>query len=132
MIRRIEIGIIANGRRQVHHDILLSIKNSFPQADVVTQRRIVRGEQVLNNFACFAPGRAAKSEKFVQGLFRENTPELALKFFRFEMTEAFQNGEIDHPIADGNTGPGHTIAWAKNSKGQILEREVRVRRDVDE
>ena len=62
MIRRIEIGIIADARRQFHRHILLRMKN-FSQSSVIPQYWSIRREQVLKDLARFSPRRTTQREK---------------------------------------------------------------------
>ena len=106
MIRRIKIGVVANVRRKLHHDVLLFMKDVLAQMGIIAQRRIIGGEQFLDHFARFAPGGPAEREKFVQRLLDKDAPVLAFKFARFEMAVTFENGKVENVIADRDADAG--------------------------
>ena len=85
MIRRIKIGVIADARRKLHDDVLLFVKDVLAQIGVVAQRRILGGEQLLNDFARLAPGGPAEREKCVQRFLDKDAAMLAFELARFEM-----------------------------------------------
>ena len=63
MIRRIEIGIIADAHRKFHRHILLRMKHFFPQPRVIAQYWRIRREKVLKNLARLSPRGAPQREK---------------------------------------------------------------------
>ena len=105
VIRGIKIGVITNARRQLQRDILLRVEGPAAQCSVITQRRCVGGEQMLDHFPRLAPGRPAQSQKPVQSAIREYTPTLKLR--HLEMTKLLEHRQIQHELADGdpNTRP---------------------------
>src|SRR5437588_12519523 len=47
------------------------------------------------------------------------------------MTELFQNREIENQLADGNTGARRAVTRLENPVREILNRKIRIRRNVD-
>ena len=65
------------------------MENAVAKIDIVSQKRRIRVEQMLNNLARFAPGRAAQRKKFVERILAE---QLSIQQFRLtKMTELFQD-----------------------------------------
>jgi hypothetical protein len=48
------------------------------------------------------------------------------------MAEFFENRKVDNRIANGNSGARFTPFRLKDAKGKILDRKMRIRRNVDE
>ena len=48
------------------------------------------------------------------------------------MAEFFENRKIDNQIPDGDSGAWFASFWLKDTKGKILDGEMRIRRNVDE
>ena len=48
------------------------------------------------------------------------------------MAEFFESRKIDNQIAEGDTRARFASFWLKDPEGKILDREVRIRRNVDE
>ena len=85
---------------------------------------------MLQNLARLPPRRPAEFEKCVQRIRRENL--LVLKFRRREMPLLLQHREVEHLIADRHAHARRATLRLENAKRQILNREMRVGRDVDE
>ena len=47
------------------------------------------------------------------------------------MTQLLENRQIEHELADGDTNPRRTLRRLENSERKILNRKMRVGRDVD-
>src|SRR5438046_5831023 len=124
MIRRIKIGVIADTRRQFHHDIFLRVKNPTAQFVVVTQSWRLGGEKMLNDFARFAPRRTSQREKRVQGILRKHMS--IMKLGRAKMTELFQDRKIDNQIADRDSDARFALFRLKDAEWEILDGKMRI------
>src|SRR4029077_3275509 len=110
------------------------------------------GQQVLQDRARFCPGRATQRHegvertarkqgcscrrprrKIISGAAAEDSGRYITRSSDniTKMTELFQNREIKNQVADGNTGARHTVTRSENPVGEILNREIRIRRNVN-
>src|SRR5205807_9472272 len=64
------IGVITDARRQLHHDILLRVKNPSTKLRVIAQRWRIDREKMLEDFARFARRRATQREKRIERVLR--------------------------------------------------------------
>src|SRR5947209_1668206 len=103
------------------------MENAFAQFRVVAQRRIIGAEKILENLTHLLPRRAAQREKIIQRIAIEEflIPEIR------EMSCFFQNGEVHDVLAETNTGARSAIARFENAEWKILQRKMRIRRDLD-
>src|SRR5207248_9718964 len=85
---------------------------------------------MLNYFTRLAPRRAAKSEKSVERILRENT--FILKLWRAEMSQLFQNGKIENGLTDRDAHTRVTLLGLKDAEWKILDGKMRIARDIDE
>ena len=85
---------------------------------------------MLNHFARFAPRRAAKGEKRVERILRENTSPL--KLWRAEMSQLFQNRKIENVLTDRDAYAWFTLCRLKDAEWKILDRKMGVARNVNE
>ena len=106
------------------------MKSAGPQRGVIAQSCGLDGEEVLQNFACFAPGRPAQSEKSIKRIAAKDRAFAEIQ--GTEIAAFLEDGEVEHEVANRHPGAGRTVVRLKNSIGQILEREMRFRCDLDE
>src|SRR6266404_3202914 len=74
------------------------------------------------------PHWTAEREKRVQGVLCEEMRRLG----EIEIALLFENSKIDNVLADGDADTGRTVTRLENSEGKVLERKMRIRRNVDE
>src|SRR5204862_2600977 len=86
-------------------------------------------EQMLNHFARFAPGRPAEGEKRIQRVCGEDG--IAPEFWRTKMAALLKHGKIENEIADRDADSRRCVRGFKNAERQILDRKMRIGRDVD-
>ena len=77
---------------------------------------------MLNDFTRLAPCRSAQREKGVKRIVRKHV--LILKLGRAEMTQFFENGEIDNQIADRDSDTRFTPFGSKDAEWKILDGKV--------
>ena len=94
---------------------------------------------MLNHFARLAPRRSPKGKKRVQGILRKNmsihsssAQDRFLKLRRAEVSQLFQNRQIEDEIADRSSNARCALFRFEDSKGQILNGKMRFGRDFDE
>src|ERR1700682_71666 len=104
------------------------MENALTKFRVIAQRRCVGRQQVLQGLACFMPDWTAKRKKGVQRVLREKMRTLG----QIEIGFLFENGKIDNVLADRHTDTGRAIMRFENPEGKVLQREMRIWRDVDE
>ena len=69
---------------------------------------------------------------------RNGLSESRAKSFRLaqarvaKMPGFFERGKIENEVADRDADPSRAVVRPKDPVGQVFEREVRVRRDLDE
>jgi hypothetical protein len=128
--RRVEVGVVADGRREDHVELVLAAQRLRSERLVVPERGLVRVEQAGERRARLAPRRPPEREQPVQRLPREGPLREMLPA---EQPGAVQAAQVERPIADGDEdargaarpGPTHPV-------GQVLDREVALRIDRHE
>ena len=143
IIRRIEICIIADACRQLHHHIFLRVKNPGAKFCIIAQRCRFGREKMLNYFTRFTPRWPSESEKPIERILRENlwihsasAPGTAdrqdrfLKLWQTEMSLLFQNGKIENVLTDRDAHARRNLFWLKNSERQILDGKMRIASNV--
>ena len=84
---------------------------------------------MLNYLARLTPRRPAESEKCVERILRQNL--LPLKLWRTEVSQLFQNRQIENVLTDRDADMRRTLFRFEDSKGQILDGKMRIASDVD-
>ena len=84
---------------------------------------------MLNHFARFAPHRTTKGEKRVERILQENTSPL--KLWRAEMSQLFQNGQIENVLTDRDSDPRFALLGLKDAEWKILDGKMRIARNVN-
>ena len=85
---------------------------------------------MLDYFARFAPRRTAQCEKRVERILRKNTSILKLR--QAEVSLLFQNGKIDNVLTDRDSHPRFALLGLKDAEWKILDRKMRIARNVNE
>src|SRR5438105_4668445 len=85
---------------------------------------------MLQDLTCFTPDRTTERKEVIQIRLRKYA--LIFELRSAEMPKLLQGRQIQDQVADGNTNTSLPIAWLKDTKRQVLDREVRVTRNVDE
>src|SRR3954449_5610835 len=107
------------------------MKGADAQPGIVSQDRSVVREQMLDCLACLAPGGTAEGEKRIQDVGGENCQ--ALEFRKSKMATLLEDRQIENKLADCNADAGaRVLGRLENSEGQVLDRKMRIRLDVDE
>ena len=130
LLRRIKVGIAADGDRKPH--ARLAHRHQCPRAErgVIAQLGEIVPEQVSDPRPCRFPCRAAERDECVE----LRAIEHALARRRDDKQPGLlQHGEVEHAIADRDAGVRARIALRlENTVGQILNRKLRVGRNLDE
>jgi hypothetical protein len=75
------------------------------------------------------PRRPAKCEKIVERVPREHRRHERI----LEQTRRLENGQVDDNIPERDANPWSRLpARLKNAEGKILQRKVRISRNIDE
>ena len=93
---------------------------------------------MLNYLARLTPRRPAESEKCIERILRENLSihstgigDWFSEFWRAEVSQLFQNRQIENVLTDRDADTRRTLYRLKDSKGQILDGKMRIASNVD-
>jgi hypothetical protein len=127
---RVEVGVVADVGRQEELYLALRHQGVFAQGGVVAQGGLVGTQQLTDAGAGLVPGGAAQRHEGVQRRRGEDAP--AAQRRDVEETLLFQEGEVEDQVADGNADARLAAGAAEDAVGEVLDGEVRLRRDWDE
>ena len=122
--RRIEIGVIAHLRRQVHRHTFDRKQRAGKQRGVVAQIECLRSQQPLQALARRRPHLATGGHKRVQRRLVEAA--------RRQQPRLLHRRQVQHEVADTHcTARPLLIRRAEHTVGQVLQRKVRLSRHLN-
>ena len=124
--RGVEIGVVADRRRQQHLDPRHRVESRLSRPRIVPQGRFIGSQQMGQPAPRFAPGLAAEGHECVE--IRLPQRVAVAEAAAVEQTPVDQHRQIEHRITDRHADPRReTRRWAKDAVGEVVNGEVGVR-----
>ncbi len=121
--RRVEVGVVADVRRQLELDLGLGVQRAGTERLVVAKRRHVLAQELEDAGTRRAPRRAPERHERVERRRAEGRARVEGQVC--EQPGLRKHGQVEREIADGDTDPRHGgVRGTEHAVGQVLNREV--------